>query len=63
MAKAFRVKLRRSTIGCTQSQIRTVESLGLRKLGSEVVLKDNPANRGQIMKIQHLVEVSPEKSK
>jgi len=63
MAKVFRVKLKRSTIGCTESQIKTVKSLGLGKIGSEVVMKDNPANRGQIMKVQHLVEVIPEKSK
>jgi large subunit ribosomal protein L30 len=63
MAKTFRVKLKKSTIGCTESQIRTVESLGLGKLGSEVVMKDNPANRGQILKIQHLVDVIPEKAK
>ena len=63
MAKTFRVKLKKSTIGCTASQIKTVESLGLRKTGTEVVMKDNPANRGQIMKVQHLLEVTPEKSK
>jgi large subunit ribosomal protein L30 len=63
MAKSFRIKLKKSTIGCTDSQIKTVESLGLRKTGSEAVLKDNPANRGQIMKVQHLLVVTPEKSK
>jgi large subunit ribosomal protein L30 len=63
MAKVFRVRLKKSTIGCTQSQVKTVEALGLRKTGSEAVLADNPANRGQIMKVQHLLEVTPEKSK
>ena len=63
MAKAFRVKLKKSVIGCTDTQIKTVRSLGLGKTGSEVVLKDNPANRGQVMKVQHLLEVTPEKTK
>lgn len=63
MAKVFRVRLKKSTIGCTKTQIRTVECLGLGKIGSEVVMKDNPANRGQISKVQHLLEVFPEKSK
>ncbi len=63
MAKAFRLKLKKSTIGCTETQIKTVKSLGLGKTGSEVVIKDNPANRGQVMKVQHLLEVTAEKSK
>lgn len=61
MAKAFRVKLKRSTIGCTQTQKDTVRCLGLRKVNSENVVPDNPQMRGQIMKIQHLLEVTPEK--
>lgn len=61
MAKSFRVKLKRSTIGCTQTQKDTVRCLGLRKLNSEAVVTDNPANRGQIFKVQHLLEVTPEK--
>jgi large subunit ribosomal protein L30 len=60
MAKSFRVKLKRSTIGCTQTQKDTVRCLGLRKINSESVVADNPANRGQIFKIQHLLEVTPE---
>lgn len=61
MAKTFRVKLKKSTIGTTQSQKDTVRCLGLRKIGSEVVLADNPAVRGQIMKIQHLLDVKVQK--
>lgn len=61
MAKKFRVKLVRSIIGCTQTQIETVRCLGLRKRGSERVVNDTPANRGQIYKIQHLLDVKVEK--
>ncbi|MCB0406779.1 MAG: 50S ribosomal protein L30 [Bdellovibrionales bacterium] len=60
MAKSFRVKLIKSTIGCTQTQKDTVRCLGLRKTNSEAVVADNPANRGQIFKVQHLLEVTPE---
>lgn len=60
MAKSFRVKLKRSTIGSTQTQKDTVRCLGLKKINSEVVVADNPANRGQIYKVQHLLEVTPE---
>ena len=58
MAKEFKVKLVKSTIGSTQSQKDTVRCLGLSKIGSEKVLKDNEANRGQIFKVQHLLEVT-----
>ena len=60
MAKSFRVKLKKSTIGCTQTQKDTVRCLGLRKINSQAVVADNPANRGQILKVQHLLEVTPE---
>ena len=61
MAKSFRVTLRRSIIGCTQSQRDTVRCLGLRRIRHAVVVADNPAMRGQIMKVQHLVDVQVEK--
>ena len=61
MAKSFRVKLKKSLIGCTQSQKDTVRCLGLKKRESENVVVDNPATRGQIMKVQHLLDVKVEK--
>ena len=61
MAKTFKVKLIRSLIGTTQDQKDTARCLGLRKLQQEVEIKDNPANRGQIYKIQHLLDVKVEK--
>lgn len=57
MAKTFKVTLQRSMIGCTQSQIETIRCLGLRKRHHTVTVNDTPANRGQIMKVQHLVNV------
>lgn len=58
MAKTFEVKLKKSTIGCSQDQIKTVRALGLKKLNQVVVKADNPANRGQLYKVQHLVEIT-----
>ena len=60
MAKQFRVKQKRSTIGQTKSQKDTVRCLGLRGINTEVVVPDNPQNRGQIYKIQHLLDVKVE---
>lgn len=56
--KNFKLKLKRSLIGCTQTQRETVRCLGLRRINHEVVVADNPAMRGQILKVQHLVEVT-----
>ncbi len=61
MAKTFKIKLVKGLRGCTATQRATVEALGLRKTNSEVVIADNPANRGQILKVQHLVTVTVQK--
>jgi large subunit ribosomal protein L30 len=61
MAKKFKVTLKRSLIGCTQDQRETVRCLGLRNRQQTVVVADNPAMRGQIMKVQHLLDVQVEK--
>lgn len=57
MAKSFVVTLKKSKIGCTPTQVKTIEALGLRKLNQVVTMTDNAANRGQLMKVQHLVDV------
>ena len=61
MAKAFVVTLKRSLIGCTETQRATVAALGLRKRHQSIRLADNAANRGQVFKVQHLVNVQVEK--
>ena len=55
--KTFKVTLKRGLIGLTQDQRDTVRCLGLRRINDSKVISDNPANRGQIYKIQHLVAV------
>lgn len=57
MAKTFLVTLKRSTIGCSKTQRDTVKCLGLKRIRSQVTIQDNAANRGQILKVQHLVDV------
>ena len=61
MAKQFRVKLTKSLSGSTRTQREAARCLGLRRMQSEVVVKDNPAMRGQVYKIHHLVDVKVEK--
>lgn len=56
MAK-IKVKQKKSIIGRTEKQIRTVQALGLRKIGQVVEQEDNEKIRGMINKVSHIVEV------
>ena len=56
MAKV-KVTLKRSLIGRPETQRKTVRALGLRKINSVVELPDNPAIRGQLNKVEHLIQV------
>ncbi len=58
MAKQLQITLKRSLIGRTVDQQDTVKALGLRKIHQTVVKQDNPAIRGMIFKVKHLVEVT-----
>ncbi|WP_126424809.1 50S ribosomal protein L30 [Brevibacillus marinus] len=57
MAK-LQITLKRSLIGRPADQRETVKALGLRKLNHTVVKEDNPAIRGMIFKVKHLVDVN-----
>jgi large subunit ribosomal protein L30 len=54
---ALKITLVRSPIGYSKRQKRTVEALGLRRLQQSVLKPDNPAIRGMVRKISHLVTV------
>lgn len=54
---ALKITLVRSPIGYSKRQKRTVEALGLRRLHQSVVQPDNPAIRGMVRKVNHLVVV------
>jgi large subunit ribosomal protein L30 len=52
-----RVRLRRSLIGHTRDQRRTVWALGLRRVGASRVHVMTPGLQGALRKVQHLVSV------
>ena len=56
-ARRLKVTLVRSTIGFNETQAKTVEGMGLRRLRHTVELPDTPAVRGMIHKVRHLVTV------
>ena len=57
-AKTVRVTLLRSTIGFNETQFKTVQGMGLRKIRHSVELPDTAETRGMIHKVRHLVEVT-----
>ncbi len=57
MAKKLRVTLIRSGINRPETHKRTIQGLGLTKMGRSKVLPDNVAVRGMIRSVSHLVSV------
>ena len=55
MAK-IKIKQVKSRIGAPKDQKRTLDSLGLRRIGQTVEVDDNPCIEGMIRKVRHLVE-------
>ena len=57
MAEKLKITLVKSPIGAVPKQRATVEALGLRKMNKTVEMPDNPAVRGMIERVRHLVKV------
>jgi large subunit ribosomal protein L30 len=57
MAGRLRITQIRSAIGRVKEQKQMVRSLGIRRLYQSVEHEDNPAIRGMIQKVKHLVKV------
>jgi large subunit ribosomal protein L30 len=53
----IKIKQTRSRIDCPKVQRRTLDALGLTKIGRVVEHEDSPAIRGLIAKVSHLVTV------
>lgn len=58
-SEMVRVTYVKSAIGYSQRQKDTVRSLGLRRLGESVLVPDNPAIRGMVAAVDHLVRIEP----
>jgi len=57
MAGKLRIRLRKSPIGYNQRQKDTLRALGLHKRQQVVEHKDNPAVRGMVQSVIHLVDL------
>ena len=54
------VTQRKSRNGSDQRQLDTLRSIGLRRIGHTVEVKDTPQMRGMLHKVRHLIEVQEE---
>lgn len=59
MSGQIKITLRRSRIGSSPRQRQVLRGLGLRRINSSVLRPDDPAIRGMVIKVAHLVEVEP----
>lgn len=53
----LKITLKKSKIGRIDKHIKTVQALGLRKIGQSIVLEDNSAVRGMINTIPFMLDV------
>ncbi len=58
MEKVLSVKLKKSLIGATKTQISVLASLGLRRIGDVSKQPNSPATMGKINKVSHMIEVN-----
>ena len=54
---ALKITMNKSLIGCKQNQIDTAKTFGLKRPGDVSIQPENPATRGKIRVISHLVAV------
>jgi large subunit ribosomal protein L30 len=57
MPETLRIKYKKSAIGYSQRQKDTIRSLGFKRLGQTVEIPDNPAMRGMVRHVRHLVVI------
>jgi large subunit ribosomal protein L30 len=61
--KMLRITLVKSPIGYSVRHKNTVRALGLRKMNQTVTQPDNPAVRGMLYKVNHLVVIEEQVEK
>ena len=57
MEDKLKITLVKSTIGAIPKHRKTVEALGLKKIGKSVELPNNDAVKGMVWHVRHLVKV------
>jgi large subunit ribosomal protein L30 len=55
--KTLTLRQVKSGICAPKKQKATLQGLGFRRMGQRVVRPDNPATRGMVLQVRHLVEI------
>ena len=63
MSTVIKITQRRGLSHKPEEQSLIIKGLGLRRIGHTVTLRDTPAIRGMVEKVQHLVDVEVAKAK
>jgi large subunit ribosomal protein L30 len=58
----MRITQYKSKNGCDQRQLDTLRSLGVRRIGHTIEVKDTPQTRGMVNRVRHLVRIEEETS-
>ena len=53
----MKVTQTKSKNGSNHAQRETLRSLGLRRIGQTIEVKDNPQTRGMLHRVRHLIKV------
>ena len=53
----LKIRQTKSTIACLKNHIANIKALGLHHVGDTVIKDDNPAVRGMIFKVRHMIKV------
>lgn len=54
---ALKITQFKGTVGSKQKQRDSLRSLGLKRIGDEVIREDTPITRGMIQTVRHMVRV------
>ena len=57
----LKITLIKSTIGSIPKHRKTIKALGLRKINGSVIKNDDPAIRGMLRQVSHLVKIEEAK--
>jgi large subunit ribosomal protein L30 len=57
MSKKLKIRQTLSGINCKENHKRTIRALGIRRMQQVVIQPDNPAIRGMVRTVRHMVTV------
>lgn len=53
----LKITLKKSRIGRIEKHLKTIDALGLKKIGDVVELEDSPSTRGKLAQVGFMLEI------